>query len=124
MSETKILVADDSKTVRTIVHTLLTEAGYDVVLAADGIQALELARAHRPSLAILDIVMPGLDGYAVCEELLEMGSPWCEMPIVFLTSVKSQALKVLGSEYGAYMNKPVDAGQLLDTIETQLARCV
>ncbi len=124
MSETKILVADDSKTVRTIVSTILSDAGYEVILASDGTKALELARSNRPSLAILDIVMPGMDGYAVCEEFQEMGSPWSEMPIVFLTSVKSQALKVLGSEYGAYMNKPVDSAQLLETIEQQLARCV
>lgn len=124
MSETKILVADDSKTVRTIVSTILSDAGYEVILASDGAKALELAHSNRPSLAILDIVMPEMDGYAVCEKLQDMGSPWSEMPIVFLTSVKSQALKVLGSEYGAYMNKPVDSAQLLNTIEQQLARCV
>ena len=124
MSETKILVADDSKTVRTIVESILSEAGYEVLLAADGSEALRLARDCRPSLAILDIVMPEMDGYAVCEQFQEMGSPWREMPIIFLTSVKSQALKVLGGEYGAYMNKPVQSSQLLDTIEQQLARCV
>ncbi len=124
MSKIKILVADDSKTVRTMLDAILRGAGFEVMLAADGSEAVELARNCRPCLAILDIVMPEMDGYAVCEQLQQMGSPWREMPIVFLTSVKSQALRVLGSEYGAYMNKPVNSVMLLDTIREQLARRV
>ncbi len=123
MPETKILVADDSNTVRTLVSHILVRAGYDVVTAHDGTDAVEKARTCQPRLAVLDIVMPELDGYGVCERLKEMGSPWCEIPIVFLTSVKSQALKVLGSEYGAYLNKPVNVDELLRTIEEHLAKC-
>lgn len=123
MSQTRILVADDSKTVRKLVQSILTGAGYQVVLASDGPEALELARNQPPRLAVLDIVMPLMDGYAVCEKFQEMGSPWNEMPIVFLTSIKSQALEMLGSEYGGYMHKPIDAIQLLEIIEKQLAGC-
>jgi CheY-like chemotaxis protein len=123
MSATKILIADDSKTVRTVVAKILGDAGYDVIAASDGIAALELVRGEQPGVAILDIVMPDMDGYAVCERLKNMGSPWSEIPIVFLTSVKSHALEVLGSEYGAYMNKPVNALHLLQTIERQLEKC-
>lgn len=119
----KILIADDSKTVRTVVAKILMDAGYEVLPASDGLTALELARNVRPDIAILDIVMPDMDGYAVCEKLKEMGSPWSEIPIVFLTSVKSQALEVLGSEFGGYMNKPVNSVQLLATIERQLEKC-
>jgi DNA-binding response OmpR family regulator len=123
MTDTRILVADDSNTIRTLVSTILTRAGYEVVVAHDGTDAVEKARLHHPHLAVLDIVMPELDGYGVCERLKEMGTPWCEIPIVFLTSVKSQALKVLGSEFGAYLNKPVNVDELLRTIEQNLARC-
>jgi DNA-binding response OmpR family regulator len=123
MSHTRILVADDSNTVRTLVTTVLTRAGYEVVTADSGPAALEKARSECPHLAVLDIVMPEMDGYAVCERLKEMGSPWREIPIIFLTSVKSQALEVLGSEFGAYMHKPVNPDRLLKTIESQLARC-
>ncbi len=123
MSDVKILIADDSKTVRTVVAKILVDAGYEVFPASDGVAALELAHDVRPDIAILDIVMPDMDGYAVCEKLKEMGSPWSEIPIVFLTSVKSQALEVLGSEFGAYMNKPVNPLLLLATIERQLEKC-
>lgn len=123
MPDAKILIADDSKTVRTTVAQTLADAGYEVILASDGITALELACNRRPDIAILDIVMPDMDGYAVCEKLKAMGSPWREIPIVFLTCVKSQALEVLGSEFGAYLNKPVNPLVLLATIERQLEKC-
>ena len=99
-------------------------AGYDVLMAEDGARAIELAQQHHPDMAVVDIVMPGLDGYAVCEKLKELGSPLCELPIVFLTCVKSRALELLGREYGAYLNKPVQADQLLATIENELSRSV
>ncbi len=121
-AEIKVLVADDSRTVRTVVARVLNEAGYSVVIAADGRQALDMATTEQPDLAILDIVMPDLDGYAVCDRLKSLGSPWKEMPIVFLTNIKSQALEMLGNEYGAYMNKPVDPALLLKTIDEQLIR--
>ncbi len=92
----RILLADDSKTVRTVVGRALTQPGYNVITAADGVAAVELAREHRPSLAVLDIVMPGLDGYGVCERLKAMGPPWDQLPIVFLTCVNSKALRAIG----------------------------
>ncbi len=122
MSQTTILLADDSSTVRTMVNKILTEAGYRVISASDGTSAVELARIYRPDLAIIDIMMPELDGYGVCEQLKLMGSPWEDLPILFLTCVKSKALELLGNEYGAYLNKPVCSEQLLSTIDRQLSR--
>ncbi len=122
MSQATILLADDSSTVRTLVDRALTEAGYRVITAEDGASAVELARVHRPDLAILDILMPELDGYGVCEKLKAMGSPWEDLPILFLTCVKSKALELLGNEYGAYLRKPVQTEQLLSAIDKQLSR--
>ncbi len=122
MSKMTILVADDSSTVRTMVKRILEEKGYAVVTATDGVEAIALTREHRPDLAILDVVMPQLDGYAVCEQLKQMGAPWSELPIVFLTCVRSRALELLGQEYGAYLNKPVQAEPLLLAIEDNFSR--
>ncbi|MEM7477577.1 MAG: response regulator, partial [Planctomycetota bacterium] len=64
----RILVADDSRTVRIYVQRALTRAGYEVILSCDGVEAVELARKHSPDLAILDIQMPEMDGYTACEK--------------------------------------------------------
>lgn len=124
MSQTSILLADDSSTVRTLVGRELTKAGYNVILAADGVSAVQMAREHRPALAVLDIVMPGLDGYAVCERLKAMGPPWNNLPIIFLTCVNSKALELLGTAYGAYLRKPVQPEMLLEEIEKQIAMAI
>jgi CheY-like chemotaxis protein len=121
MARQSILLADDSQTVRTLVGRALTHAGYTVISANDGVSAVQMAREHRPALAILDVVMPGLDGYAVCERLKAMGPPWDDLPIIFLTCVNSKALELLGKAYGAYLRKPVQPDLLLAEIEKQIA---
>ena len=115
-----ILLADDSTTVRIMARRALTEAGYEVLTARDGVEAVELAREHRPQLAILDIIMPEMDGYAVCEEFKKMGDPWDKLPILFLTSVRSNALELLGQAFGAYLSKPVQPDLLVSMVQLQL----
>jgi DNA-binding response OmpR family regulator len=124
MSGTRILVADDSATLRTQLRRALGEAGYEVAVASDGLEAVLLARQQPPELAILDIEMPGLDGYGVCQELQRMGEPWNRLPIVFLTASQSHALEMLGDKLGAYLHKPVGAKQLLQTVAEQLEQHV
>ena len=119
----KILVVDDCKSVRVSVKRLLAEAGYEVITAADGLEAIEKLE-QSPVLVILDINMPGLDGYGVCEKIQEMGSDWEKVPIVFLTSVKSKALEFLGDQYGAYLLKPVGDRQLISVVEEALAQSI
>ena len=113
----KVLVVDDSRTVRTFVVRALVEAGYETVQASDGREALEAVSKERPDLAILDIQMPYLDGYGVCQEFQRMGVPYSDIPIVFLTTVDSNALELLGDELGAYLQKPVQPEQLLETVK-------
>ena len=119
MSTSKLLVVDDSHSVRVQVTRILTGAGYEVITAADGHEALDLLR-HEPHLMVLDVNMPGLDGYSVCEKLKGMGSDYQELPIVFLTCMNTRALELLGREFGAYLQKPVSESDLLNAVRTQL----
>jgi len=120
MSIPKLLVVDDSQSVRLAVTRILSNAGYEVITANDGFQAIERLK-EEPSLLVLDVNMPGLDGYGVCEKLRELGSKYERLPIVFLTCVESKALELLGREFGAYLHKPVHESELVSVVETQLA---
>ncbi|MFT5299542.1 MAG: CheY-like chemotaxis protein [Mariniblastus sp.] len=114
----KILVVDDSETIRVSCRRMLTAAGYDVIAACDGFQALERIQ-ENPALIILDINMPGMDGYAVCEQLQTIPTA---LPIIFLTSEESAALKMLGEAYGAYLHKPISQEKLIAAVDQQLAQ--
>ncbi len=119
MPKPKLLIVDDSQSVRLTVKRILSEAGYDVITACNGLEAIEKL-PEEPALVVLDVNMPGLDGYGVCEKIREMGPKYDNLPIVFLTSLESRALELLGREFGAYLNKPVCEQRLLSVVEQQL----
>lgn len=116
MASPRVLVADDSATIRAMVRRTLESIGLDIVCVSDGIKAVERLREQPPDLAILDINMPGLNGYAVCSQLRSMGPSWARVPILFLTSDRSNALKLLGQKLGAFLPKPVHPDQLIATV--------
>ena len=116
---TKILVCDDSKTIRVQLQKILSKAGYEVLLAENGLHAIQKMSCN-PDLLVLDVVMPEMDGYAVCEKLEELGEQYDNLPIIFLTSVKSHAMQLLGRQYGAYLQKPVNETELLSVVKSQL----
>lgn len=116
MSRPKVLVVDDSRTVRFLVTRTLEDEGYQTSVACDGREALEAVTGELPDLAILDIQMPFLDGYGVCQSLQEMGAPYSEIPIIFLTTLDSNALELLGDELGAYLQKPVRPKLLMESV--------
>lgn len=118
MSKLKVLVADDSRTIRTQLRQILSQAGYEVITASDGCEAVDQICAQRPFLAVLDINMPIMDGYGVCQELKRRGEPLDRLPVVFLTTLRSRALEMLGGEMGAYLQKPVDPDELLEAVNT------
>lgn len=120
MSLPKLLVVDDCQSVRIKVKRILSGAGYEVITACDGLDAIAQLD-EETSLIVLDVNMPGLDGYGVCEKLREFGPKYDGLPIVFLTSLESKALELLGREFGAYLNKPVCEQKLLSVVERQLA---
>ena len=127
MASPKVLVADDSATIRAVVRRTLELIGLNVICVSDGLEAVERLREEPPNLAILDIHMPGLDGYAVCSQLHSMGPSWASVPIIFLTSDRSNASQLLGQKLGAFLPKPVHPDQLIATVSQFVpfpAKCV
>jgi len=120
MHQPRILVADDSRTIRALVRRTLAAAGYDVTLACNGKEAVELARRDQPHLVILDIQMPEMDGYAACDKILAMQDRCRDLPIIFLTKETAKHLAALGSELGAYLQKPIGDETLLTTVRSLL----
>ncbi|HEU5416673.1 MAG TPA: response regulator [Streptosporangiaceae bacterium] len=119
----KILIAEDSATVRQLVTGRLAADGYQVVEAADGAQALYLARQERPDLIVLDKVMPACDGFEVVRTLRE--SPQTRaIPIVMLTEQAGEDDVLSGLSLGVeeYMPKPFSPRELSARVQRVLAR--
>jgi len=119
MSKT-ILVVDDKSSLRTMVKAYLTEQGFRVVTAADGQEALFVAREEKPDLILLDIMMPKIDGY----EFIRIFGKEQETPIILLTAKLEETDKVLGLEMGAddYITKPFGMRELLARVRAVLRR--
>ena len=120
MATAKILIVeDDPNLLATLKYNLLKE-GYGVVTAADGAQALELARREKPELIVLDIMLPKLSGFEVCRILRKEMT----VPILMLTAKTEEVDKVVGLEIGAddYMTKPFSMRELLARIRAMLRR--
>lgn len=100
----RILVVDDEASIRRILETRLSMIGYDVVTASDGEEALEVFHKQDPDLVVLDVMMPKLDGYGVCQELRKES----DIPIIMLTALGDVADRITGLELGAddYVVKP------------------
>ena len=116
-----ILVADDDEDILMLLSFHLERAGYDVVQARTGPEALETATGLRPALAVLDVMMPGLDGFEVTREL-RADARTRSMPVILLTA-RAQASDVAqGMAAGAdeYVKKPFDARDLKDRVERLL----
>ena len=92
-----ILVVDDEASIRRILETRLSMIGYNVVTACDGTEALELFHNCIPDLVVLDVMMPKLDGYGVCQELRKES----DVPVVMLTALGDVADRITGLELGA-----------------------
>jgi two-component system, OmpR family, response regulator RpaB len=115
-----ILVVDDEASIRRILETRLSMIGYHVVTACDGQEALEAFRTHQPDLVVLDVMMPRLDGYGVCQELRKES----DVPIVMLTALGDVADRITGLELGAddYVVKPFSPKELEARIRCVLRR--
>jgi OmpR family response regulator RpaB len=116
----KILVVDDEASIRRILETRLSMIGYDVVTAADGEEALDTFRNTDPDLVVLDVMMPKLDGYGVCQELRKSSS----VPVIMLTALGDVADRITGLELGAddYVVKPFSPKELEARIRCVLRR--
>ncbi len=116
----KILVVDDESSIRRILETRLSMIGYTVITAADGEEALAVYKKELPSLIILDIMMPKLDGYGVCQEIRKDS----DIPIIMLTALSDVADRITGLELGAddYVVKPFSPKELEARIKAILRR--
>lgn len=118
--EPKILVVDDEKPIAEILRYNLEKEGYKVILAYDGEEAIKKAENDLPDLILLDIMLPKLDGFAVCKKLRQTMT----IPILMLTAKEEEVDKVLGLELGAddYITKPFSNRELLARIKANLRR--
>lgn len=116
----KILVVDDDRLVLATLSHGLTEAGYEVIDADNGDDAILLAREHRPDLALLDIRMEGMSGFDVAAYLRE----YCKMPFMFLSAFTDEDTVRQVHELGAvdYLVKPLDIGQIVPAVQAVFAR--
>jgi CheY-like chemotaxis protein len=117
---TNILVVEDETSIASFVALYLKNAGYDVRTAATGIDALRLAEAQAPSLVVLDLMLPDIDGLEVCKRLRQ-GS---DVPILMLTARDEDVDKIIGLEVGAddYLTKPFNPRELVARIKSILRR--
>ncbi len=118
--KTKLLLIDDDHTLTTPLMRSLTQYGYDVRVADNGQVGLDLALSWDPSLVLLDVMMPVMDGWAVCRELRQKSN----VPIVMLTALGEEVDRILGLELGAddYLTKPFSSRELIARIKAMLRR--
>lgn len=109
-----LLLVDDNPTNLEVLATIVTDAGYEIAIANDGESAIELLEYIRPDLVLLDIMMPGIDGFEVCNRL-KSSPQFSGIPIIFMTALADPVDKVKGLELGAvdYITKPFQQGELL-----------
>lgn len=118
----KIMVIDDSSTIRRSAEIFLGQAGYQVVLAEDGFDALAKMNDHKPALIFCDILMPRLDGYQTCA-LIKKSAKFHSTPVIMLSSKDGLFDRARGAMVGsdAYLTKPFTKDSLLKTVREYTA---
>jgi two-component system phosphate regulon response regulator PhoB len=119
----RILVVDDEPEAVELLEFNLTQAGYAVVTAADGAEALKIIRAQPPELVVLDVMLPEMDGFELCKTL-RLDAGMAKIPIIMLTAKAAEIDRVLGLELGAddYLTKPYSPRELVLRVKKILAR--
>ncbi len=114
----KVLVIDDSNTIRRSAEIFLKQGGYEVLLAEDGFDALSKVNDHDPDLIFCDILMPRLDGYQTCA-IIKRNARFADLPVIMLSSKDGLFDKARGRMVGSedYLTKPFTKDQLLAAVE-------
>jgi len=115
-----VLVVDDEPIVRDVVVRYLRREGYETLEAGDGLDAQELLRRHEPSLVVLDLMLPGMDGLQLCQWIRSRS----DLPVIMLTARAEEADRIVGLELGAddYLTKPFSPRELAARVRTVLRR--
>ena len=115
-----ILIIEDEQQINDILAIQLGKEGYKTISAFDGVQGLEMAISENPDLILLDVMLPGMDGWEVCKKIREQSG----VPIIMLTAREDEVDKILGLELGAddYITKPYSARELTARIKANLRR--
>jgi len=115
-----VLVVDDEESVRELIDLYLTKEGFEVLLAKDGKEALRLNGEHHPDLIVLDLMLPGLDGWEVCKQIRSTS----RVPIIMLTARAEEVDRVVGLELGAddYVVKPFSPREMVARVKAVLRR--
>jgi two-component system, cell cycle response regulator DivK len=118
----RILVIEDQEDNRKILRDLLTSADFEVIEAADGEAGLAAAAAHRPDLILMDIQLPGIDGYEATRRL-KADAALCAIPVIAVTSyaLSGDAEKARGVGCDAYISKPYSPRELLEKVRRHLS---
>ena len=113
----RVLIVDDDKHIRRLVRNLLENEGLECQEAEDGFEALSIAREHHPDLIMLDVMLPGLDGYKICR-LLKFDEAFADISIIMLTSRTRPTDKETGYYTGAdlYLTKPFRPPELVEAV--------
>ena len=120
-AKVKVLVIDDSNTIRRSAEIFLKQGGSEVLLAEDGFDALSKVSDHDPALIFCDILMPRLDGYQTCA-IIKRNARYSQMPVIMLSSKDGLFDKARGRMVGSqdYLTKPFTKEQLLDAVRQHL----
>ncbi|MDT8718144.1 response regulator transcription factor [Clostridium sp. 19966] len=123
MADEKILVVDDEEHILELIKFNLESNGYKVITATNGLDAIKFAKAEIPHLMLLDLMLPGMDGYDVCKEI-KRDSSIANMPIIMITAKGEELDKILGLELGAddYITKPFSLRELKARVKAVLRR--
>ena len=119
----RILIAEDSPTILEIMKDVVESAGFDVIPAVDGKEALDKSRNEKPDLIVLDIMLPHIDGYKVCA-MLKFDNTYKNIPIIIMTARAGDDDKQQGKEVKAdtYLTKPLDPELLVSKIKELLEK--
>ena len=118
MAIKKILIVDDSPTERHVLNDMLTKAGYEVVASDNGEDAIQKSKSVKPDLILMDVVMPGQNGFQLTRAITR-DPRYADVPIIMCTSKNQETDRVWGMRQGArdYITKPVDQTELMGKIK-------
>lgn len=121
MAMKKVLVVDDTAAHLQQMKEIVSEAGYQVITASSGREAVEKTKSELPSMVFMDIVMDDLDGYGACRELTQDGDT-SDIPVVFVSTKNQRADKIWAEKQGAknLISKPIDSAEIVKNLNTYI----